>query len=107
MTASRADLRRYPRARVAWRVIVEVPGGRPVMRETVDFSPYGAKIRLDERLPEGTSARLRFSTPDRQPLELYAIVRRSDADGPVFGFVSLSHTDLVRLTALVDSHRRA
>jgi hypothetical protein len=107
MTASRADLRRYPRARVAWRVIVELPGGRPVMRETVDFSPYGAKVRLDERLPEGTSARLRFSTPDRQPLELYAIVRRSDADGPVFGFVSLSHGDLLRLTALVDSHRRA
>ena len=78
MGTSRADLRRYPRARVAWRVIVEVPGSRPVMRETVDFSPYGAKIRLEERLPEGTSARLRFSTPDRQPLELYAIVRRSE-----------------------------
>ena len=106
MSLSRADLRRYPRVRVAWRVIVEVPGGRPLVRETVDFSPYGAKIRLEDRLPQGTSARLRFSTPDRRPLELYAIVRRSDTEGPIFGFVSLTHADLLRLTALVDSHRR-
>ncbi|HET7874525.1 MAG TPA: PilZ domain-containing protein [Methylomirabilota bacterium] len=106
MSQPAAELRRYPRARVAWRVIVEVPGGRPVTRETVDFGPWGAKVRIEERLDAGTSARLRFAAPDRRPLEIYAVVRRSDADGPVFGFVGLTQSDLLRLKALVDSQRR-
>ncbi len=100
------ELRRYPRARVAWRVIVEVPGGRPATRETVDFGPYGAKVRSDDHLEAGTTARLRFSPPDRRPLEIYAIVRRLDPEGPVFSFVGVSEAELLRLKGLVDLHRR-
>ncbi|HYB44212.1 MAG TPA: PilZ domain-containing protein [Candidatus Methylomirabilis sp.] len=108
MSEPRADLRRYPRARVAWKVIVDMPdlpGGRPRMRRTVDFSPYGMKVRLDERLPEGIDAHLRLSVPDRRPLEIRAIVWRSDANGPVFVFVGVSPDELVRMKSLVDSYR--
>src|SRR5438105_4133169 len=102
MAAPRADLRRYPRARVSWKVIVEMPGDRPRMRRTMDFSPYGVKVRVDERLPEGSPARLRFSAPDRQPFQVRAVVGRNDADGPVFVFVGVTDSDLGWMKSLVD-----
>ena len=105
MHEPRADLRRYPRARVAWKAIVEVPGDRPRMHRTVDFSPFGAKVRLDERLPDGASARLRLSTPDGRPLQVKAIVWRNDADGPAFVFVGVSEEELGRMKSLVDAYR--
>jgi hypothetical protein len=40
------DLRRHPRAKVCWPVIVE-SGDRRLDLETIDLSPCGAKIRLD------------------------------------------------------------
>jgi hypothetical protein len=103
----RADLRRYPRARVAWKVIIDMPGRRPRMRRTVDISPFGVKVRLDERPPDGAAARLSFSVPDRRPLQMNAMVRRCDADGPVFVFVGPSEEELTRMKSLVDSYRGA
>jgi hypothetical protein len=91
--------------RVAWKVIIDMPGSRPRMRKTVDISPFGVKVRLQERLPDGAPARLRFSAPDRRPLQMNAIVWRCDADGPVFVFVGVSEEELARMKSLVDSYR--
>lgn len=83
-----ADLRRHPRSRVAWPVTVEA-GGRSFERHTVNLSPIGAKVRLEEELPVGSNARLRFRPPQGQPLDVDAIVWRADSDGPAFFFVSI------------------
>jgi hypothetical protein len=83
-----ADLRRHPRSRVAWPVTVEA-GGRSFERHTVNLSPIGAKVRLEEELPVGSNARLRFRPPQGQPLDVDAIVWRADSDGPAFFFVSV------------------
>ena len=83
-----ADLRRHPRSRVAWPVTVEA-GGRSFERQTVNLSPIGAKVRLEEELPVGSNARLRFRPPQGQPLDVDAIVWRADSDGPAFFFVSV------------------
>lgn len=105
MNEPRADLRRYPRARVAWKVIVNMPGNRPRMRKTVDVSPFGVKIRWDGRVADGVTARLRFSTPDRFPFQVNAVVLRCDADGPVFVFVGITDAQITRMKLLVDSYR--
>jgi len=100
-----ADLRRYPRVRVAWKVVIDVPGSRPRMQRTVDVSPFGVKVGWDGALPNGLPARLRFAAPDRQPLELRAGILRVDADGSVFVFVGVDDALLARIKALVDSYR--
>jgi len=107
MSQPRADLRRYPRVRVAWKVIVEAPGHRSKMRKTIDVSPYGMKVRLETPLPDGADARLSLSTPERRALQVNAIVWRTDPDGPVFVFVGLSQDLFAQLKLLIDSHRGA
>ena len=107
MAEAPADLRRYPRCRAAWTVIVDTPGRPPRTRRTVDFGPFGVKVRLPDRLRHGAPARLRLSTPDRRALLVNAIVWRSDPDGHVFVFVGVSPDDLARMKGLVDSHRGA
>jgi hypothetical protein len=95
---------------VAWKVIIEMPGSRPRMRKTVDVSPFGVKVRLnnrlDDHLPNGTAARLRLATPDRRPLSMNAIVRRSDLEGPVFVFIGVGEEEVMRMKSLVDSYHR-
>jgi len=86
---------------------VETPGGKAITRETIDISPYGVKVRLDESPGIGTTARLRLQPPDRRPMSLTSTVWRADSDGPVFVFVNISGDDLQRLKALVDNHRGA
>jgi hypothetical protein len=105
MSEPRADLRRYPRARVAWKVIVDIPGSRPRMRKTVDVSPFGVKIRCDGRVVDGVPARLSLSTPDRLPFQVNAVVLRCDADDPVFLFVGITDAQIARMKLLVDSYR--
>ncbi|HET8578333.1 MAG TPA: PilZ domain-containing protein [Methylomirabilota bacterium] len=80
------ELRRHPRLRVSWPAIVEA-GSRLLHVETVDVSPFGAKVRLDERLEEGTLATLHLRPPDGKPLDIQAIVWRTDEDGPAFFFI--------------------
>jgi len=82
-----ADLRRHPRSSVTWPVTVE-HGGRSFDRQTLNLSPIGVKIRLDEPLTVGSTARLRFRPPQGRPLDVEAIVWRADDDGPAFFFVS-------------------
>ena len=88
MIEQMADLRRHPRSKVAWPVTVEA-GGRRFERRTVNLSPIGAKVQLEEELPVGSNARLRFRPPQGQPLDVDAIVWRADSDCPAFFFVSV------------------
>ena len=86
MGVDTADLRRHPRSSVTWPVTVEA-GGRTFDRQTVNLSPIGAKIRLDEPLAVGSSARLRFRLPQGRMHDVEAIVWRTDEDGPAFFFL--------------------
>jgi len=105
MSPAHADLRRYPRCRAAWNVVIDTPGARPRTRRTIDIGLHGAKVRLTDPLGQGAPVRLRFSTPDRRGLLVDSIVWRSDPDGQVFVFVGLSEEHLARLKGLIDSCR--
>jgi hypothetical protein len=80
-------------------VIVEVDD-RLLHGETLDLAPFGAKLRLDERLVEGTVATLHIKPPQDPPLALEAIVWRADKDGCVFFFMKASPTGLPSQTEL-------
>jgi PilZ domain-containing protein len=87
------DLRRHPRARVSWPVTVEVDDQR-LHLETVNLSPFGAKLRLaDSTLRPGTAAHLCFLPPGGRPLDVQAIVWRIDRDGPAFFFIGVDGRD--------------
>jgi len=80
------DSRRRPRTRVRWPVTVEV-GNRALHGETLDVSQSGVKVRLAERLPDATLARLHIAPPEGCPIDAQAVVWRMDAEGPVFLFL--------------------
>jgi len=86
------ESRRGPRSRVSLPVTVEA-GDRSILGETLDLGPSGAKLRLDERLPEGTAAILHFQPAHGRPMDVEAIVWRSDDDGSVFFFIKTSPAD--------------
>ena len=86
MNRNAVDLRRHPRSSVAWPVTVE-SGGRSFDRQTVNLSPIGVKIQLEEPLKVGSTAKLRFRPPTGRPHDVEAIVWRTDDDGPAFFFV--------------------
>jgi hypothetical protein len=65
-------------------------GSRQLHAETVNVSAFGAKVRLDEPLSEGTLATLHLEPPEGAPLDVQAIVWRSDADGAAFFFIEAS-----------------
>ena len=59
------------------------------------FSSFGAKVGLDETgqgelLEVGRTAHLRLEPPGARPVEVEAIVWRTDDDGPVFFFIGTS-----------------
>jgi hypothetical protein len=88
------DLRRHPRAAVRWPVIVE-SGDRRLDLETINLSPCGAKIRLGQAVFElGTPAYLHFDPPVGGPLDVHAIVWRSDPDGSAFFFIEVEGDDV-------------
>jgi hypothetical protein len=88
------DLRRHPRAKVCWPVIVE-SGDRRLDLETIDLSPCGAKIRLDHPVFElGTPAYLHFDPPYGGPLDVHAIVWRWDPDGSAFFFIEVEGDEI-------------
>jgi PilZ domain len=62
-------------------------GNRLLQGETLDLSPGGAKLRLDEQLQEGDLATLRIRPPQGGAMDVSAIVWRSDDDGPAFFFI--------------------
>lgn len=94
MTVSRQqEFRRRPRSRVSCPVTVEA-GKRLLHGETLDLGPSGAKLRLAERLQEGTAVTLHFTPAEGHPMNVEAIVWRSDEDGPVFFFIKATPVDL-------------
>ena len=80
------EMRRLPRNRVSWPVTVQA-GNRSIQCETLDVGPRGAKLKLDERLREGDLATLQIRPPQGSPMNVCAIVWRSDDDGPAFFFI--------------------
>ena len=88
------DLRRHPRAKVCWPVTVE-SGDRCLDLETIDLSPGGVKVRLDQPVFElGMPAHLRFDPPDGGPLDIHAIVWRRDSDGSAFFFMEVEGDEI-------------
>jgi len=67
------EFSRPPRSRVSRPVTVEA-GNRILHGETLDLGPAGAKLRLDERLQEGTAATLHFTLAEARPMDVEAIV---------------------------------
>ena len=72
MAERRADLRRYPRAKVAWPVVLEV-GDRHFQLQTINLSPMGTKVGLVEApLEVGSQAKLRIRPPNGRTLDVNA-----------------------------------
>jgi hypothetical protein len=93
MSERRADLRRYPRAKVAWPVVLEI-GDRHFNIQTMNLSPMGTKVGLVEApLEIGSSAKLRIRPPNGRILDVNAIVWRSDRDGSAFFFIGVDGDD--------------
>lgn len=92
-TAQGADLRRHPRQQVSWPVTVEVGGSR-FDRHTIDIGPMGAKVSLEHPVAVGSRARLLLRPPKDAPIDLEAIVWRSDDDGPAFFFIGVGPADV-------------
>jgi hypothetical protein len=69
-------------------------GSRILQGETPNLGPSGAKLRLDGRLQEGTTATLHFTPAEGRPMDVEAIVWRSDDDGSVFFFIKATPVDL-------------
>ncbi len=93
MAERRADLRRYPRAKVAWPVVLEV-GDRQFNLQTMNLSPMGTKVGpVEEHLEVGSPAKLRIRPPNGRTLDVNAIVWRSDRDGSAFFFIGVDGGD--------------
>jgi CheY-like chemotaxis protein len=86
------DARRHSRQQVSWPVVVD-DGKRFIYTETVNISPYGAKVRLRERLDLGGQVSLRVCPPGRPPFDLQAIIWRLDPDGPALLFLGTHSKD--------------
>jgi hypothetical protein len=82
-----SELRRHPRIRVSWPVVVDA-GQQRLRLRTMDVSTRGAKVLSNQALKVGTSARLRFERPGGDPIEMQGTVARADTDGFVFAFDS-------------------
>jgi hypothetical protein len=93
MATQSVDLRRHPRAKVSWPVMVEAGDAR-FERHTIDVSPMGAKVSLEQPLPVGMRVRLQLRPPNDAPLEVDAMVWRVDQDGPAFFFFGVDTPDV-------------
>jgi hypothetical protein len=89
MDEKMADLRRHPRAKVNWPVVLEV-GNRHFHLQTVNLSPMGTKVGpVVEPLEVGSTAKLSIRPPSGRTLDINAIVWRADQDGSAFFFVGV------------------
>ncbi len=89
--------RRHTRVAASWPVTVQT-GGRLLHLQTLNVSPLGIKVGLDdpllrEPLEVGRAAHLRLEPPDSRALEVEAIVWRADPDGPAFFFIETPHAE--------------
>jgi hypothetical protein len=88
---SPAEHRRDARQIASWPVTVQT-GDRQLRLHAVNVSAHGVKVSLNDRmngqpLEVGRAARLRIEPPGAWPVEVDAIVWRTDEDGPAFFFV--------------------
>jgi CheY-like chemotaxis protein len=67
-------------------VIVELEG-RVLQGETVDVSQLGVKVRIAERLMDGTRVTLHLNPAEGCPIDGQAVAFRTDDDGTVFVFI--------------------
>ena len=86
-----AEHRRHARVAISWPVTVRT-GDRLLHLQTLNLSALGAKVGLEdplqsEPLEVGRPALLRLRPPDGLPVEVEAIVWRTDDDGPAFFFI--------------------
>ena len=83
------EKRRRPRVKVKWPVVVELDG-RVLHGETVDVSQLGVKVRLGERLSNGSRVTLHLDPAEGCPVDAHAVVFRTDDDGTIFVFIKKS-----------------
>jgi class 3 adenylate cyclase/tetratricopeptide (TPR) repeat protein len=86
-SGNKSELRRHPRVRVSWPVLVDT-GPQRLRLQTMDVSALAAKVLSDHAFEVGTSAMLRFERPGCDPVEMQGRVARTDTDGFVFAFDS-------------------
>jgi hypothetical protein len=84
------ELRGHSREVGRWPVVLETREGWLLRLPLIDVSPSGAKVRLTERLTEGTRGRVYFLPPHWHPRAVEAIVWRVDLDGIVLRFADAS-----------------
>ena len=84
----RKEGRRHPRESAAWPVMLH-DGTRWLRTETVNVSPFGAKVRLRERLEPGAGVRLQIRLFRRKPFEVPAVVWRIDRNGSALLFLGV------------------
>ena len=89
----RKDTRRHARNKVNWLVVIE-NGIRGIPAETVNVSPYGAKLKVGDRLELGTEVKLNIRPPGRLPYDARAIVWRIDRDGVALLFLGVNHQQI-------------
>lgn len=73
-----------------WPIVLETHDGWLLRLPLINLSPAGAKVRLTERLTEGTRGRVYFLPPHWHPRAVEAIVWRIDLDGIVLRFADSS-----------------
>lgn len=84
------EMRRHPREVGRWPIVLETREGHLLQLPLIDLSPGGAKVRLVDRLTEGTKGRVYFLPPHWHPRAVEAIVWRLDLDGIVLRFADVS-----------------
>ena len=87
------NLRRHPRTWVDWAAILEA-GTRVLQVEILNLSPWGAKVRVEDRLPEGTMAILHLTPPRGRRLDIHAMVWRIDDDGSALFFLTTARAPI-------------
>ncbi len=93
----RKDTRRHAREKVTWLVVVD-NGIRYIPAETINLSPYGAKLKLSDRLELGAEVKLNVRPPGRPAYDAPAIVWRIDRDGVALLFLGV-HQQQIPVTA--------
>jgi CheY-like chemotaxis protein len=88
VAASRKEARRHARESAAWPVMLH-DGRRWLRTETVNVSPFGAKVRLRDRLEPGDGVRLQIRLSGRKPFEVPAVVWRIDRNGSALLFLGV------------------
>jgi len=90
--------RRVP-ANLPVRIVNEK--GKVATGKAVEVSATGLRARLDAPLKAGAAVRVSITMPDqRGPLEIIALIVRTDADGAAMWFLDLAPVEAERLLAL-------